>query len=577
MGHIFISYSKKDRALCMALADRLKDSGHEVWWDDNLPPGRDYAQIIEDKLRTADAAIVLWTRNSVRSKWVYFETEQVSLMGKLVPLKIGRCEVPIGLDRLQTYVYAPDDASAAPWQTLLRRIEDAIQQGKTAHSSVPTLDELTWLKMQKSRDPKDYSDFIERYPDSPRTPQVRLDLVKYRRQDQIRRWLWLVGGAIVYAFLWWPVITTFEDFGAAGAALWLTLYFHYFVFFVLFGAMMVPIYCLTLGKALGFGLSPFFMRKQPILGNICAIAVLIAIPLCMCSAVTYIETNDGYAPWQFNARIQHMPIRQYSAVDSDRSLVDIFGDTRTLTLKSLLESRNADPSVPVRCLVSGQMEPGESCAKKMQQLQTALEGKLHDNTWLSRTNGAYVASFFFFALTFLGSYVNIFFLCSMPRRARAWIAGTAPWGVQRYSQLLFLFAAQLLFIAVWFVARMIFQLETQTILVGDAGDNANAAIRSSYFAFIAVYFIGIGFVISAAFRLQNWQTRVGIVLLSILTALFLALSFSVSDFFRAMQTFIGARAGGPSILILAILVFFIFFIPLVLPNLFPRAEDETPG
>ena len=550
----------------------MRDSGYNVWWDDDISPGLDYAKVIEDKLRTADAAIVLWTRNSVRSKWVYFETEQAFLMGKLVPLKIGRCEVPIGLDRLQTYVYDPDDTSAEPWQSLLRRIEDAIQRDKAVHSSLPTLDELTWLKTQKSRAPKDYRDFIERYPDSPHTPQARLDLAKYSRQDNIRRGALMVGGAIVYGLLCWPVITAFEDFGAAGAALWLTLYFHYFVFFALFGTMMVPIYCLTLEKALGFGLSSFFMRKQPILGNICAIAVLIVIPLCMCSAVTYIETTDGYAPWQFNARVQHMPIRQYSAVDSDRTLVDIFGDTRTLTLKSLLESRNADPAAPVRCLVSGQTETGESCVKKMELLQTALEGKLHDNTWLSRTNGAYIGSSFFFALTFLGSYVNMFFLCSMPRRARAWIADTAPWGLQRYSQLLYLFAAQLLFIAVWFVARMIFQLETQTILVGDAGNNANATIRTSYFAFIAVYFIGIGFVTSAAFRLQSWQTRLGITLLSLLTALFLAFSFSVPASFQVVQIFIGTRSSASSIFIPAILIFFILFLPIFMRNIFAKLQ-----
>ena len=558
----------------MALATRLRDSGYEVWWDDNLPPGRDYTRIIEDKLRAADAVIVLWSRNSVQSKWVYFEAEQASLMNKLVPLKIGRCEVPIGLHLLQTYPYNPADPTQSVWQTLLKRVEDAIRQGKAESVTVPALDQLTWLKTSKSRDPRDYRDFIDRYPDSPLIPQAKADFAKFSREDGTRRALWWGGGIVVYAALWWPVITTVQDFGAENASLWLSLYFHYFIFFIVFGAMMVPIYCTTLAKALGFGFSNAFLKKQPVLGKLFSMATLILIPVCMCSAVTYIETNDGYAPWQFNSAVQHMPVSQYSPVDSQRSLLDIFGDTRSLTLRSLLASRNNDPAAPVKCLVTGQTETGEACLVKMQQLQTALEGKLHDPAWLSRTNSAYVASFFFFALTFLGSYVNIFFLCSMPNRARAWIAGTAPWGVQRYSQLLYLFAAQLLFIAVWFVARMIFQLETQTIFAADAGNNANATIRTSYFAFIAVYFIGIGFVIMAAFRLQNWQTRLGIVFLSLLTAAFLALSFSVSEFSRAMQTFIGARAGVPSILILTILVFFIFFIPLVLPNLFPRSEDD---
>ena len=127
------------------------------------------------------------------------------------------------------------------------------------------------------------------------------------------------------------------------------------------------------------------------------------------------------------------------------------------------------------------------------------------------------------------------------------MARLSPWGGERYSQLLRLFALQLLFILVWFISRMLFQLETQTILPSSGRGQFTQVIRNSYFLFFIIYLICIGFIVAAAFRFRDKLARAGIVLIAIVTAALIALAFSVTWFCRALQQFIGVHATTASI------------------------------
>jgi hypothetical protein len=297
-------------------------------------------------------------------------------------------------------------------------------------------------------------------------------------------------------------------------------------------------------------------------------------PLLACAGITFIETQNGYAPWQFSAKVLAAPVDTLTSdLNEKASLSEIFERTKTLSLESAWAGRDTGPSQIVECLVTGQTQVESLCLKSMRALKKAMENKLHKADALSLTDHAYVAGFIFFALTFLGTYFNIFYLCAYSEKVRLWMAGIAPWGSQRYSRLLYLFGAQLLFISVWFVARLLFQLETKTLLPAEDSSAYSEVIRNSYFFFVAVYFVGVGFVIAAAFKLNNMLTRLAIVGLAIVTAGFLGLSFSVTSFVRTLQFFIGVQAGPASEVILVILLLFIVFIPLVLPNMLPGDED----
>lgn len=109
MADIFISYSSRDRALADALAKALKSRGFSVWWDFNLVGGQRFREQIHEQLTAARAVIVIWTEDSVASKWVRDEADEADRLGKLIPLRVPRLpvhEVPLGHRQTQICLYS---------------------------------------------------------------------------------------------------------------------------------------------------------------------------------------------------------------------------------------------------------------------------------------------------------------------------------------------------------------------------------------------------------------------------------------------------------------------------------------
>jgi hypothetical protein len=94
MFDIFISYSKKDQEKAKPLADALKKQGWSVWWDPEIPPGRSFDEVIEEALKSAKCLIVLWSKNSVKSRWVKNEAALGLELGILVPALIENVSIP---------------------------------------------------------------------------------------------------------------------------------------------------------------------------------------------------------------------------------------------------------------------------------------------------------------------------------------------------------------------------------------------------------------------------------------------------------------------------------------------------
>jgi hypothetical protein len=76
VGQIFISYASEDTEFARRLADAFEDHGWTVWWDKQIPPGMDYAHVIEAAVTGAQCVVVLWSRHSVRSRWVQTEAAE---------------------------------------------------------------------------------------------------------------------------------------------------------------------------------------------------------------------------------------------------------------------------------------------------------------------------------------------------------------------------------------------------------------------------------------------------------------------------------------------------------------------
>jgi len=117
MPQIFISYSSQDRDVARSIATALtgfKVAGvaPQVWWDradDGLHAGDDYWRKIADALEQSDAAIVLWSDNSLASDWVYSEACRAKGTRKIVPISLsGRLSgpPPMPFDVLHTLEFA---------------------------------------------------------------------------------------------------------------------------------------------------------------------------------------------------------------------------------------------------------------------------------------------------------------------------------------------------------------------------------------------------------------------------------------------------------------------------------------
>jgi hypothetical protein len=102
MAHdVFISYAKGDRARAAELASALEVNGWSVWWDRDIPPGRTFDEVIEEALAQTRSVVVLWSAESVKSRWVRTEASAAAERGTLVPALIEPVTIPLEFRRLE--------------------------------------------------------------------------------------------------------------------------------------------------------------------------------------------------------------------------------------------------------------------------------------------------------------------------------------------------------------------------------------------------------------------------------------------------------------------------------------------
>jgi hypothetical protein len=101
MSDIFLSYKSEDKAKAQIIAEALERNGYSVWWDRDIPPGRDFDEVIEEELDSAKCVLVLWSKKSVLSDWVKEEADKGKKRRILIPILIEEVEMPIGFGRIQ--------------------------------------------------------------------------------------------------------------------------------------------------------------------------------------------------------------------------------------------------------------------------------------------------------------------------------------------------------------------------------------------------------------------------------------------------------------------------------------------
>lgn len=102
MTDAFISYARSDESFAQKFAECLEQKGLQVWWDRKLIPGDQFDQEIERMIGEAHRVVVVWSKNSVASRWVRAEADEAFEQKKLIPIRIDDCRLPMEFRRVQT-------------------------------------------------------------------------------------------------------------------------------------------------------------------------------------------------------------------------------------------------------------------------------------------------------------------------------------------------------------------------------------------------------------------------------------------------------------------------------------------
>jgi TolB-like protein len=98
---VFLSYARDDRPKAEAIVAALEARGLTIWWDGLIEGGHEFADKIEQALKSADVVVVLWSPTSVHSHWVRDEAASGRDRGRMVPVTIGGAEPPLGFRQIQ--------------------------------------------------------------------------------------------------------------------------------------------------------------------------------------------------------------------------------------------------------------------------------------------------------------------------------------------------------------------------------------------------------------------------------------------------------------------------------------------
>ena len=236
MVDVFISYKREERARCQRIYEKLRALDLDVWFDVHLTAGKSFDRELEGAVKDAKAVVVLWSPASVESEWVREEAAVGKSRDVLAAIRIAPCDPPFGFGRTHCEdIHETDFADDHPaWLKILERVghltgrpelagyskalgnATAIMQDWADHNRTvplsgkmrrlaglltdPAVDgdtpaprtsaparllngpEAGWVDIEASLDARDYSDFLEVYPQSEHAFEAR------RRKRKLEDW-----------------------------------------------------------------------------------------------------------------------------------------------------------------------------------------------------------------------------------------------------------------------------------------------------------------------------------------------------------------------------------------------------
>jgi hypothetical protein len=241
VADVFISYAREDRAMASELAAFLEGKGFDVWWDAELLGSDDFHDVIQAALSRAKAAIVLWSKNSVKSRFVRDEARFALHYDKLVATKtpdVDVFEIPFGFQGQHT-----DDIGQRDRILLaIERLGAKPNPGPLAQANPVAAPQVgpesaalvEWEKVKTSPNPDELLDYLARYPDSPqRTACLALvrrlateprapDVPALRVRQEPSKWRAFLSG-FSFRMPGYQTLTTGTYAAFGGAALYIAL------------------------------------------------------------------------------------------------------------------------------------------------------------------------------------------------------------------------------------------------------------------------------------------------------------------------------------------------------------------
>jgi len=101
MADVFVSYARPDEPHAKRVADALREAGYRVWRDDELPAHRAYAEVIAERIKSAQAVVVLWSADAAKSQWVRAEADAARSSEILVQASLDGTVPPMPFNQIQ--------------------------------------------------------------------------------------------------------------------------------------------------------------------------------------------------------------------------------------------------------------------------------------------------------------------------------------------------------------------------------------------------------------------------------------------------------------------------------------------
>ena len=139
MADVFVSYARPDEPHAERVADALRAEGYRVWRDDELPAHRAYAEVIEERLKSSAAVVVLWSGEAAKSQWVRAEADSARGAGTLIQASLDGAIPPLPFNQIQCADLSGWDGNtdAPGWRKLKGSVAALAGEAKAPRVSQP--------------------------------------------------------------------------------------------------------------------------------------------------------------------------------------------------------------------------------------------------------------------------------------------------------------------------------------------------------------------------------------------------------------------------------------------------------